>query len=72
MLGTDLVWARDPNEGFIQGKIVELGALEYEIEPTIRTYKKRVCALDEIFPSCENPSDHDDNCKCWADVYHRF
>ncbi|KAG5673983.1 hypothetical protein PVAND_003979 [Polypedilum vanderplanki] len=59
----DLVWARDPNEGYIQGKLSELGAHEYEIIPTEKGYQKRSCNIDDIFPSCENKSDHDDNCE---------
>lgn len=63
MLDTDLVWARDPHEGYIQGKIGELGADEYEIIPTDRSIKKRTCPIADIFPSCEAKSDNDDNCK---------
>lgn len=63
MFDTDLVWARDPHEGYIQGKIGELGAHEYEILPTDRSFKKRSCPIGDVFPSCEAKSDHDDNCK---------
>lgn len=63
MLGTDLVWARDPHEGFIQGRITELGAHEYEVLPIDRAHQKRTCSIDDIFPSCEAKSDHDDNCE---------
>lgn len=63
MLDTDYVWARDPHDGYIQGKIVELGATEYEIQPTDKSKQKKVCSIDDIFPSCDNKSDHDDNCK---------
>lgn len=63
MLGTDLVWARDPHEGYIQGKIVELGATEYEILPIEKGFQKRNCPIEDIFPSCEVKSDNDDNCK---------
>jgi hypothetical protein len=63
MLGTDLVWARDPHEGYIQGRITELGAHEYEVLPVDRAHQKRTCSIDDIFPSCEAKSDHDDNCE---------
>lgn len=63
MLGTDLVWARDAHEGYIQGRITELGATEYEVLPIDRSYQKRNCSIDDIFPSCEAKSDNDDNCK---------
>lgn len=59
----DLVWARDPHEGYIQGRLSELGAHEYEIIPTEKGHQKRSCTIDDIFPSCEKKSDHDDNCK---------
>lgn len=63
MFDTDLVWARDPHEGYIQGRIGEIGAHEYEIVPSDRNIKKRNCPIEDIFPSCEAKSDHDDNCK---------
>lgn len=63
MLDTDLVWARDPHEGYIQGKIGELGAHEYEIIPSDGSGKKRTCPIEDVFPSCESKSDNDDNCK---------
>lgn len=63
MLGTELVWARDPHEGYIQGRITELGAHEYEILPVDKHLQKRTSSIDDIFPSCEAKSDHDDNCE---------
>lgn len=64
MLDTDLVWARDPHDGYIQGKISELGAHEYEIVPVDRSIKKRSCPIEDVFPSCEGQSDVSDNCEC--------
>jgi myosin-6 len=63
MLGTELVWARDAHEGYIQGRIAELGAHEYEVLPVDRAHQKRTCSIDDIFPSCEAKSDNDDNCE---------
>jgi myosin VI len=63
MFDTELVWARDPHDGYIQGKIGELGSHEYEIHPLDRSIKKRSCPIEDVFPSCEAKSDHDDNCK---------
>lgn len=63
MIDSDLVWARDPHDGYIQGKIGEIGAHEYEIVPTDSSLKKRNCPIEDVFPSCEAKSDHDDNCK---------
>lgn len=69
MFDTDFVWARDPHEGYIQGKIGELGAHEYEIIPIDRSIKKRNCPIEDVFPSCEAKSDHDDNCKSFLFEY---
>lgn len=63
MLGTELVWSRDPLEGYIQGKIIELGAHEYEIQPVDKSKKKITTSIQDVFPSCETQSDNDDNCK---------
>lgn len=64
MMDSQLVWARDPNEGYIQGNISEIGPAEFEVAPLDKRYAKRICSVDDIFPSCEGPQDHDDNCKC--------
>lgn len=61
-MDSQLVWARDPNEGYIQGNISEIGPAEFEVVPVDRRFAKRICAVDDIFPSCEGAQDHDDNC----------
>uniref|UniRef100_A0A336N3K1 CSON010499 protein n=1 Tax=Culicoides sonorensis TaxID=179676 RepID=A0A336N3K1_CULSO len=64
MVDSQLVWARDPHDGYIKGKIIELGAHEYEVQPVDRKAPKRQCLLDEIYPACENEkTDHDDSCE---------
>lgn len=64
MVDSQLVWARDPHEGYIKGKIIELGAQDFEVQPLDRKAPKRQCLLDEIYPACENEkTDHDDSCK---------
>lgn len=65
MMDSQLVWARDPNEGYIQGKISEIGPAEFEVAPIATKYPKRICSVDDIFPSCEGAQDHDDNCKLY-------
>ena len=60
----DLVWARDPNDGYFQGSITELGAVYYEVTPIDKGRQKRNFPIDDIFPACEAKSDNDDNCKC--------
>lgn len=62
-MDTQLVWARDPVEGYIQCQISEIGAKEFEVQPIDRKYPKRTCAVEDIFSSCDGPQDHDDNCK---------
>lgn len=63
LMDSQLVWARDPNEGYIQGNISEIGPAEFEVVPVEKRFAKRICAVDDIFPSCEGAQDHDDNCK---------
>lgn len=58
-----IVWARDPTEGYIQARITEIGNQEFEVIPIDSKLQKRICSVDDIFPSCEGPQDHDDNCK---------
>lgn len=62
-MDSQLVWARDPNEGYIQGNITEIGPAEFEVAPIDKKFSKRICSVDDIFPSCEGAQDHDDNCK---------
>uniref|UniRef100_A0A182RH91 Myosin motor domain-containing protein n=1 Tax=Anopheles funestus TaxID=62324 RepID=A0A182RH91_ANOFN len=63
MLDSQLVWARDIQDGYIQGRIVEIGGTEYEVQPVDSKLPKRSCIPEDIFPSCERPSDNDDNCE---------
>lgn len=63
IVDSQLVWVRDSTEGYIQGLISEIGAAEFEVIPSDRKYPKRICSVDDIFPSCDGPQDHDDNCK---------
>ncbi|XP_013109161.1 myosin heavy chain 95F isoform X2 [Stomoxys calcitrans] len=62
-MDTQLVWARDPIEGYIQCRISEIGAKDFEVTPLDRKYPKRSCHMDDIFSSCDGPQDHDDNCE---------
>lgn len=63
MVDLQLVWVRDSSDGYIQGHISEIGPAEFEVIPIDRKYPKRICSVDDIFPSCDGPQDHDDNCK---------
>lgn len=60
---TQLVWVRDPADGYIQGRITEIGSKEFEVTPIDRKFAKRTCHYDDIHSSCDGPQDHDDNCK---------
>jgi myosin VI len=72
MMDSQLVWARDSSEGYIQGRITELGSREFEVQPIDKKLAKRNCLFEDIFPSCENASDHDDNCKCLFLLFSEF
>lgn len=63
MWDSQLIWARDSQAGYIQGRISEIGAHEYEVQPVDSKLPKRNCILEDIFASCEAVSDHDDNCE---------
>ncbi|XP_053678324.1 myosin heavy chain 95F [Anopheles nili] len=63
MLDAQLVWARDIQDGYIQGRITEIGGTEYEVQPVDGKLPKRSCIPEDIFPSCERASDNDDNCE---------
>lgn len=63
MMDSQLIWVRDPLEGYIQGNISEIGPAEFEVLPIDKKYPKRICSVDDIYPSCEGVQDHDDNCK---------
>ncbi|XP_037027761.1 myosin heavy chain 95F isoform X1 [Bradysia coprophila] len=63
MMDSQLVWARDSSEGYIQGNISEIGPAEFEVAPVDKKFPKRICLVEDIFPSCEGVQDHDDNCE---------
>ncbi|XP_072939732.1 myosin heavy chain 95F [Epargyreus clarus] len=58
-----LVWVRDPNEGFILAKIHELMGEEADVFPLDNKYPRRVCGFDDIFPAGDSKKDVDDNCE---------
>lgn len=63
MMESQLVWARDTANGYVKANITEIGLNELEVLPVDSKHQKRICSLEDIFPSCEGESDHDDNCK---------
>lgn len=59
----DIVWARDPNEGFVLGKITELLDDGAEVLPLDGKYPKRTCAFSDIHTAEPGDKDFDDNCE---------
>lgn len=58
------VWVPDPDEGFILGKIVDIGLGEVTVQPYDSKKKKTTCALDRIYTAEEyDNKDVDDNCR---------
>nr|XP_026484267.1 myosin heavy chain 95F [Vanessa tameamea] len=58
-----LVWVRDPNEGFVLARLQELMGEEADVFPVDNKYPRRVCNFDDIFPAGEPTKDVDDNCE---------
>lgn len=60
-----LVWVRDPNEGFVMARIFELMGEEVDVIPVDNKYPRRVCSFDDVFPAGDPTKGVDDNCKYW-------
>lgn len=58
-----LVWVRDPNEGFILARLHELMGEEADVFPVDNRYPKRVCNFEDIFPAGDPAKNVDDNCE---------
>ena len=59
-----VVWVPHAIEGFILGKIVDLGASGVTVAPLDSSYKSVVTTYDLVYPSEEDrKKDVDDNCK---------
>lgn len=61
-VNSQLVWVRDSTEGHIQGQITEIGPAECTVEPIDTRRPRQTCSLNDIFPSCDDPQDREDNC----------
>lgn len=57
------MWIRDPQEGFIIGKFVDMVDGDALIVPLDPKYPQRTCSLDEVYPAGEYTKDVEDNCK---------
>lgn len=58
-----LIWVRDPNEGFILARLHELMGEEADVFPIDNKYPKRVCSFEDIFPAGDPGKDVEDNCE---------
>lgn len=60
----ETVWARDPVEGFVLGRISELLQDGAEVVPLDQKFQRRVCQFSDIFPASdtEKIKIYDDNC----------
>ncbi|XP_037294343.1 myosin heavy chain 95F-like [Manduca sexta] len=58
-----LVWVRDPNEGFVLARLHELMGEEADVAPLDNKYPRRVCSFEDIFPAGDPSKDVDDNCE---------
>ncbi|KAM3967224.1 myosin heavy chain 95F jaguar [Aphomia sociella] len=58
-----LVWVREPNDGFILARLQELMGEEADVIPIDNKYSRRVCSFEDIFPAGEPNKDVDDNCE---------
>ncbi|XP_046613209.1 myosin heavy chain 95F isoform X2 [Neodiprion virginianus] len=56
------VWVRDPQEGFIIGKFVDMVDGDALIKPLDAKLPQRTCPLDEVYPAGEYTADVEDNC----------
>lgn len=58
------MWARDPTEGFVLGRISEITSDGAEVAPLDPKYPKRVLPFSDIFRAyVEKDRDYDDNCE---------
>lgn len=58
-----LVWARDPVEGFVLGRFHELMGDEADVFPIDNKHPKRTCHFEDIFPAGDPNKHVDDNCE---------
>lgn len=58
----DVVWARDPVEGFVLGRVTELMEDGVEVTPLSVKFAKRVCPFSDVYEAGEHERVFDDNC----------
>ncbi|XP_048478867.1 myosin heavy chain 95F isoform X3 [Plutella xylostella] len=62
-LDKQLVWARDPGETYLLGRLHELLGDEAAVFPVDNKFPKKVCSFEDIFPAGDPNKDVDDNCE---------
>lgn len=64
------VWVPDPAEGFVLGKIVDIGLDEVTVQPNDSKKLRQTCSLDRLYTAEDHDNkDVDDNCKSLAHYY---
>lgn len=64
-MGSKYVWTHDATEGYIKGCASEIGPDgKVKVIPLNSDYFERICTVQEIHPSCDQPQDLEDCCKC--------
>lgn len=58
----DVVWVRDPIEGFVLGRVTELMEEGAEVTPLNVKFAKRVCSFSDVYEAGEHEREFDDNC----------
>lgn len=58
----EVVWSRDPGEGFILGRLSELMDDGAEVIPLNSKFNKRICSFNDIFQAGDYEREYDDNC----------
>ena len=66
------MWVRDPQEGFIIGKFMDMVDGDALIVPLDPKYPQRTCPLDEVYPAGEYTKDVEDNCNCTSTNFYLF
>ncbi|CAH2070936.1 unnamed protein product, partial [Iphiclides podalirius] len=62
-LDKQLVWVREPAEGFVLARLHELLGEEADVVPVDNRHARRVVNFDDILPAGDPDKDCDDNCE---------
>ncbi|XP_068631388.1 myosin heavy chain 95F isoform X2 [Battus philenor] len=62
-LDKQLVWVREPTEGFVLARLHELLGEEADVVPLDNKHARRVVSFDDILPAGDPEKEYDDNCE---------